>query len=112
VERFSSAIFKLASERLHRIALAGDVEREPARRREAIQSAAASIARRGHVILPLIEEDAGFLAVQKIGVQPQAIHFHLDDFGNLTGQYSGLKRQCFALAHGYVVALDHSFESE
>ena len=59
-----------AIHRFHGFALRRQVQREAAGGGEAIERlAAAGVARGGAVVLALIEEDAGLLAVQQIGAQ-------------------------------------------
>jgi hypothetical protein len=74
------------------------------RRREAIQGLAASVARRGDVVLPLIQIDAGLLPVRQVGVQFQTVHAHRHPLRNFAGDHGGAERQVLFGPHRAVVA--------
>ena len=65
----------------HVLALGGQVQGEAAGGGEAVERfAAAGVAGGGAVVLALVEEDAGLLAVQQVGAQRQAVHVHRRPF--------------------------------
>ncbi len=81
------------------------MERKAPCRCETIQCPAATVASRSDVILPLIQEDAGLLPAQQVGVQLQTVHLHSHRLWNFASHHTGLQSQRLQLANRDVVAL-------
>ena len=96
-----------------RFAMRGQVQGKAAGRGEAVERlAAAGIAGGGAVVLALVEEDAGLLAVQQVGRQAQAIHFDGNAIGNLAGERRRSRAAVLLGAHRNVVARDDALGLE
>ncbi len=96
-----------AVHRFHRLALRRQMQRKTAGGCETIQGPAPRVASSGQVIFALVEENAGLLAMQKIGVEQQSVHFHRDRLRRLACQHSRYQRQVFAFPNRDVVSLDN-----
>jgi len=85
-------------------AILSQVERETAGRGEAIQGFAVCPAGGGHVVFPLIEIDAGFLAGGEVGVENDAVHADFNSRRRRTRKRTAAERQLLFCADGRVVA--------
>ena len=98
---------------LHGFAVGGQVQGEAAGGGEAIERlAAAGVMGGGAVVLALVEEDAGLLAVQQVGVHGEAVHADGDGVGHLARQDRGFERQLLFGADGNIVARDNAARLE
>ena len=88
------------------------MEGKAAGRSEAVERIASCVPRRGEIVLPLIEIDAGLLPLHKIGVPAKPVHRYLDSRRNVTRYNLRLDRQLFSSANRDVVSGDDAFRRE
>ena len=86
----------------------GEVQSEAAGCGEAIERAALGISAGGEIVFALVEEDAGFLASEEIGLAGESVHVDGNRFRDVAREYADFLRKIFFGAAGDIVAGDNA----